>query len=549
MILLMVSLSLQYVQVQLNMASSRLRQELVCPICLDIYRNPVILRCGHNFCSSCIESVFDSQEDSWLYTCPECRKRFMVRPLPRRNFKLSNIASRYLEHQTEEEEEAGIHCTYCVDFPAPAVKTCLQCEASFCDRHLKKHCKSQEHILVEPNTPKDDIQCPTHCGLLIYYCFDDASRVCLSCYLVGEHQGHHVELLNDACEDKKRKWTRALEKTISIRDEAEEKIQSLQKRRRHVKEKLSSAADKVTALFRNFHKQPRAQGKQVLDEIKREVERVSLQISNHIKGLEIKKEELSKTIVQLEELCSLTDPLLVLRAMEPNVAQSDSAAEIPSSCQLDHVLISLIVQRHLEKYDPFIPKLLAIESLLLENTGSLLLEVRTNHNTIPLLPEHKTVSFSAENWTCNAGSELFTAGQVLSSTGISSGEHLWEVEVSQNGFRCIGVAYPSVVRTGPQSFIGYNDKSWSLTWINDFVGVSHNNECRPLSKVRLMGKLGIYIDYEAGVLSFYQLSDPIRRLHSFTATFIEPLHLAFNVLNGWVRVNNKAIWGKRLLLS
>ncbi|OCT64488.1 E3 ubiquitin/ISG15 ligase TRIM25-like [Xenopus laevis] len=528
------------------MASSRLRQELLCPVCLDIYNNPVLLRCGHNFCSSCIESVFDSQEDCWLYTCPECRKRFTLRPSPRRNLKLSNIVGHYREHQTEEEE---VHCTYCVDFPVPAIKTCLQCEASLCVKHMKRHCRSQDHILIEPNAPQDDLKCPTHKHLLKYYCLDDAARICLSCHLVGEHQRHHVELLNDACEKKKQRWTHSLEKMISNRKEAEEKIQRMQERRKEVQEKLASATEKVTPLFRNLKKQRRAQGKQVLDEIKREEERVSLQISDFIKELEMKKETLSKTIVQLEELCSLTDPLLVLKATEPDAAQSDHAIEIPSSCQLDHVLISLLLQRSLKLDFAFIPKLLEKESLLHENLGSLLLEVRTNDNTIPLLPGHKIVSFSAENWMRNSESELFTAGQVLSSTGISSGEHFWEVEVSQEGFRCIGVAYPSIIRSGPQSFIGYNEKSWSFTWINDFVGVSHNNECRPLSKVCLKEKLGIYLDYEGGVLSFYQLSDPIRRLHSFTAPFIEPLHLSFNVLNGWVRVNKKAIWGKTLLFN
>lgn len=41
--------------------------------------------------------------------------------------------------------------------------------------------------------------------------------------------------------------------------------------------------------------------------------------------------------------------------------------------------------------------------------------------------------------------------------------------------------------------------------------------------------LGVYLDYEAGHLSFYELSDPIRHLHTFNATFTKPLHAVFRL--------------------
>lgn len=50
-----------------------LRKELTCAICLDIYKDPVILKCGHNFCRFCICLHWDENGDDYGYQCPQCR--------------------------------------------------------------------------------------------------------------------------------------------------------------------------------------------------------------------------------------------------------------------------------------------------------------------------------------------------------------------------------------------------------------------------------------------------------------------------------------------
>ncbi|CAI9623681.1 unnamed protein product, partial [Staurois parvus] len=131
------------------MASANLRAELECPICLNIYTDPVMLGCGHNYCRGCIDRVLDTQEGSGGYSCPECREKFQERPALQKNRKLRNIVENFLSTQPEPEE-SGVFCTYCIHAPVPAVKSCLHCEASLCINHLKVHSKSPEHILSDP---------------------------------------------------------------------------------------------------------------------------------------------------------------------------------------------------------------------------------------------------------------------------------------------------------------------------------------------------------------------------------------------------------------
>uniref|UniRef100_A0A8C4RPW8 Uncharacterized protein n=1 Tax=Erpetoichthys calabaricus TaxID=27687 RepID=A0A8C4RPW8_ERPCA len=68
-----------------------LANEVTCPICLELYRDPVRLECEHNFCRACI-STYWLQGDQ-AYTCPQCREIFPQLQL-KTNRLLANIVQR-----------------------------------------------------------------------------------------------------------------------------------------------------------------------------------------------------------------------------------------------------------------------------------------------------------------------------------------------------------------------------------------------------------------------------------------------------------------------
>ncbi|CAI9617569.1 unnamed protein product, partial [Staurois parvus] len=290
------------------MAYADLRAELECSICLNIYTNPVTLRCGHNFCWVCIDRVLDTQGGSGGCSCPECRQTFPYRPSLQRNKTLYNIIKKLLSTQPDQEE-SGVFCTYCVDFPVPAVRSCLHCEVSLCDKHLRVHKKSPEHILTDPTLSMESRKCSVHKKILEYYCTEDETCICVACTLAGEHRGHQVEMLDEASEKKKETLRNVLQKLLTKREEMEERVQSLQEYRRKVEEKATGDIERVTALFRDLRRRLEDLEKIILREISRRAERVSISI----RDVEIKKEELSRKIRDIEELCNMTDPLTVLQ--------------------------------------------------------------------------------------------------------------------------------------------------------------------------------------------------------------------------------------------
>ncbi|XP_073423474.1 E3 ubiquitin/ISG15 ligase TRIM25-like [Dendrobates tinctorius] len=294
------------------MASAGLRNELSCSICMEIYTDPVTLRCGHNFCRVCIDGVQDTEGGYGEYSCPDCRATFHKWPPLQKNITLCDVVENVRATQPHQEI-TGIYCTYCIHSPAPAVRSCLHCEASLCHNHLKIHSKGAEHILTDPSTSLETRKCSVHKKILEYYCTEDAACICVSCRLAGEHRGHRVEMLEEASEKKKKKLRNDIHKLIRKREETEERVRSLEERKRKVKEKSSGEAERVTALFIDIRRRVYNLEKKVLSEISRREEEVSLSLSALIHQLEIKKDELSRKMRHIEELCNMTDPLTVLQ--------------------------------------------------------------------------------------------------------------------------------------------------------------------------------------------------------------------------------------------
>uniref|UniRef100_A0A803JRX3 Uncharacterized protein n=1 Tax=Xenopus tropicalis TaxID=8364 RepID=A0A803JRX3_XENTR len=302
------------------MATASVRSELSCPLCREIYTDPVTLPCGHNYCRVCIGRTWDWQEGiEEDPSCPECRKTYRRRPELNRNLRLHSVAERF--RPTDPEQEcSGIFCTYC-DSPVPAAKSCLHCEASLCDYHVREHSRAAEHVLTDPTASFGHRKCSEHKKILEFYCPEDGACVCVSCRLEGDHVGHRVEPLSEASEKKKEKLREVLVELRPEREETEGQIQRLQERLREVPGKAAGNTERVTALFRDIREQLEALEKQLLRDISWEQKKVSLRLNDWIHQLEIKKDELSRKIRHIEELCNMADPLTVLQAPEPHGAE------------------------------------------------------------------------------------------------------------------------------------------------------------------------------------------------------------------------------------
>ncbi|XP_067084589.1 NLR family CARD domain-containing protein 3-like [Osmerus mordax] len=121
--------------------------------------------------------------------------------------------------------------------------------------------------------------------------------------------------------------------------------------------------------------------------------------------------------------------------------------------------------------------------------------------------------------------------QVLCREGLS-GRCYWEAEWS-GGVVYIAVTYKGISRRGmgDHCALGWNNKSWSLYCHGNSYSARHNNKITAIpAPPSSSHRVGVYLDWPAGTLSFYTVSsDTLTHLHTFHSTFTEPLYPGFCV--------------------
>ncbi|CAH2315570.1 probable E3 ubiquitin- ligase MID2 [Pelobates cultripes] len=241
-----------------------LESELTCPICLELFEDPLLLPCAHSLCFSCAHRILVSgcasseiAESVPVFQCPTCRYVISLnhRGLEglKRNITLQNIIDRFqkaslsvpsspCEDQREKIYKSvpimaaeRIPCQFCeVEPPRDAVKTCVTCEVSYCDRCLRATHPNKKpftsHRLVEPvpDAHFRGLICLEHENEKVnMYCTADDQLICALCKLVGRHREHQVASLSERYEKLKQTLESNLTNLVKHSSELETQMAKL----------------------------------------------------------------------------------------------------------------------------------------------------------------------------------------------------------------------------------------------------------------------------------------------------------------------------------
>uniref|UniRef100_A0A8D3B8G8 Midline 2 n=1 Tax=Scophthalmus maximus TaxID=52904 RepID=A0A8D3B8G8_SCOMX len=238
-----------------------LESELTCPICLELFEDPLLLPCAHSLCFNCAHRILVSHcstskplESISAFQCPTCRYVITLnhRGLEglKRNVTLQNIIDRFQKASlsgpnspTESRRlpavvakmDLRISCQFCEqDPPREAVKTCVTCEVSYCDRCLRATHPNKKpftsHRLVEPvpDTHIRGLTCLEHENEKVnMYCLVDDQLICALCKLVGRHREHQVSSLTERFDKLKQTLENNLTNLVKRNSELENQMAKL----------------------------------------------------------------------------------------------------------------------------------------------------------------------------------------------------------------------------------------------------------------------------------------------------------------------------------
>ncbi|KAG2460295.1 TRI25 ligase, partial [Polypterus senegalus] len=269
-----------------------------CPVCLEVLKESVSLTCGHNYCLDCINDYWDKADKEGVYSCPQCRRTFNMRPEMSRNVMLKDIIEKLQDMEVSvspSQQYAGpddVPCDACTGKQLRAVKTCLTCMASYCETHLRLHRESEafkRHILKEPTGNLEEKLCTKHQEVLKIFCRTDETCVCLMC-AVTEHKNHdtvtpeeeraerqcHVEnemaKMKKRIQEKEKEVEETKEAIVRIQCSAVKEIQEHQEIFTSLLRSIEKLQSEVTGVIKDHEKREVTKAQELIERLEKEIE-------------------------------------------------------------------------------------------------------------------------------------------------------------------------------------------------------------------------------------------------------------------------------------
>ncbi|XP_061475049.1 zinc finger protein RFP-like [Rhineura floridana] len=465
-----------------NTLLKSLSKEASCGICLDYFKDPVSVHCGHNFCEPCITQCWEGQESN--VSCPQCGESSQ-----QKSFKENQHLARIVE----------------------IVKS-LDLEAA--------------------KVLEDGRVCEKHLELLKVFCKDDKTPICLVCDISKEHRHHTVIPIEEAVQDYKEQFQMQLKMWKQKREQFQALKLAEEKRSSKCLQRLDSEGKKIVSEFEQLHQFLEDQEelllasleqleKEVMKEEKTITSRLSADISN-----------LSDLLFEIEEKCKqpmsvfLQDLKNTLSRCEQQVTQQP----VEHCPDLEKRLKAFSEKRmHLEE---ILKNFKAAVSIELESTPFSKEELRVRKGrtrlfelpyaevkkrgtrvnvTLDLDTANPFLILSADKKSVKLGDvwqdvpdnpERFdTYPCVLGCEGLISGRHYWEVEVGHGGYWAVGFAKESVKRKG-EIIPSPEEQIWALQHRGDHLEAL-TDPVTVLPVCNCPRRIWIFLDYEEDRVGFF----------------------------------------------
>ncbi|XP_069891272.1 tripartite motif-containing protein 5-like [Dipodomys merriami] len=513
---------------------ANVKEEVTCPICLELMIEPMSIDCGHSFCQACISSSYKSTIGPRGPVCPVCRFPYAFESL-RLNRHLANIVQNLREVKLNSQEQNVHHCT----------------------QHGEK---------------------------LQLFCKDHRKVICWLCERSQQHHGHRTCLLEEVAQEYQGKLWAALDKLRKSKEESEKWKAELQQEEMSWKTQIQGKIQNVQADFIQLRGILDSEEEKVLQMLKKEEE-------DGLKRFAGSENKLTRQNNWVTKLISDVERLLKGSTME--MLQNENT--IMRSCELLTMKKPVTFPKKKQTVFP-VTGLRGVLHIFPELTDVhqywvYVIMTTTNDSRIDISPDQKQIRYRSSpvppnTFAFGASYESFYENPfldpvfgyqqsfsqlqeynlpllgALGAPVITSGKHYWEVDVSKKTSWHLGLSdgryftiykkeFQPLSRRGrrqfkpslrcshtdngvPQPKIGYwiigmEDKSGYKVFGED--PTTHSPLSLPLSLPVALERVGVFVDYQAGSVSFYSTTYNAFLIYKFTnCAFPREVYPYFNPL-------------------
>ncbi|XP_055522261.1 zinc-binding protein A33-like [Leucoraja erinacea] len=464
-------------------SSLSLGDELNCPICLEIFIDPVMLDCGHDFCRQCILQCWEREKKAF---CPECGEVFRDKNL-KANRALGVLSNKIRNLNTKDP--------------------------------------------VDPSKPFNPF-CEEHQEELKLFCETDKKLICVMCLDRRDgrsHKAHNFMLINEAVEIYKEKMRVNLQTLNQRKTSVQNVLLKQQQSISEIQEQSNNLQKHITTEFAKLRtvldEKERLLAKELADQEEDILKKMETNLRDIQEHLNETEEKLSNVQTQLTQ----QDAFILLKE-DPDKGKSDSNYQTTvAEGKLPLGSFKGPIQYRVWR---------DIMEVINPAPASLTMDPSTAHPLLILSEDRTSVKLGDK-----ARSELPEASNdrevsVLGAMGFSSGRHYWEVNVGNKTAWDLGLVKDVVRKRGSRS--AQDTGFWVLTLKNGseyWITTASPTRISVNSKPR---KVGMYLDYEGGQLSFYNASN-MATLFTFIDSFTGKVFPYFSPGNNEDRKNSEPL--------
>ncbi|KAF6730664.1 Pyrin [Oryzias melastigma] len=429
-------------------------------------------------------------------------------------------------------------CDVCTQFKLQASKSCLVCLVSYCEAHLEPHHRVptlRRHGLIEPVENLEERVCEKHSRVMELFCRQERVCICLLCS-EAEHKGHQfVPVEEEAALQRENIESKEAQIKLMINDRME-KIKGVTEISEMSKVKAAQEMEHSEKLFTTLMEKVQNNQTKLKSNIEEKMRKSQERMQTVVGKLQEQIAELQRKNEKLQEISQNQDSLHLLQTLHSLQTILDQASSTQFWVYSDLCLETLrtSVSHIIDAFRAELKTLTCTESVTFDpSTAGGNLVVSDFGKRL----KHPKITYSSSS---SDDTDKFNLPMILGTKGFTSGRHYWEVIVGLRNNWDVGVAAETADRSG-----GAVLKRENGFFAIGKRGFDYQVHTTPYTVLHLCPRpktLGVYLDYDEGRVSFYDVGEKLH-IHSFvgmefTGKLFPKMSLQVCHCCGWSKVTS-----------